>query len=87
MDSSQLKSWLVAILEGLVVHPEAITIKQTNDEMGVLYLVTVHRDDVGKVIGKQGKIADAIRTILRAVGQGSDIRASMKIDAPRESNS
>ena len=86
MNSSQLKDLLVAILKGLVIYPEAIDVKQSNDEMGVLYLVNVHRDDVGKVIGKQGKIADAIRTILRSAGQGSDIRASMKIDVPEKSN-
>ena len=78
----KVRTWLLQVLSGLVSHPDKIQIVRSDDEMGVKYTVTVHPEDRGKVIGKQGKIAQAIRTILRSAGFFAGMRASMIIDVP-----
>ena len=77
-----LQDWFHSILSGLVTSPEEISITVTNDEQGVLFTVKVAKEDVGKVIGKNGLIAQALRTILRSAGFKQDARVSMKVDAP-----
>jgi predicted RNA-binding protein YlqC (UPF0109 family) len=60
---------LHSIVEGLVEDKNNIVITEKEDETGAIILTfTVSKSDMGRVIGKQGKIAKAIRTILRAGG-------------------
>ncbi len=84
MDSQGLADWLAKIIEGLVNHPERIAINKSHDEMGVLYTVDVHPDDCGLIIGKEGHIANALRTVLRSAGRKVDVRASMRIQGMRD---
>lgn len=85
MDSDQLQEWLGNIIKGLVSVPDSVEVEKTTDEMGVLYTVRVAPEDRGKVIGKEGSIANAIRTVLRSAGRLIDVRASMKVDVPNSS--
>ena len=78
----QLTEWLTLVIGGLVSKPDEVKVSRINDEQGVLFTVTVAKEDVGKVIGKKGTIAQAIRTLLRSAGFLRDVRASMKVDAP-----
>jgi len=78
----QLKEWLIFLLEGMVDHTDSIQIDTTEDEMGVLFTIQVHPSDYGKIIGKNGIHATALRTIFRCAGAKLDIRAALKIDAP-----
>lgn len=82
MDSDKLQEWLVMIVKGLVSNPDSVVVEKTIDDMGVLYKVQVHEDDRGKVIGKEGSIGNAMRTLLRSAGRLGDIKASMQIDVP-----
>jgi len=77
-----MEGWLTSIIRGLVSKPDEVVITSTSDEQGVLFTVKVASDDNGKVIGKQGTIAEALRTITRSAGFLGNMRASMKIDAP-----
>ena len=55
------------MVKALVDHPEAVVVKQTaEDEDSVTIELSVAQEDMGKVIGKQGRIAKAIRTVVRA---------------------
>lgn len=56
------------ILQGIVSHPEALRIERRDDPDAIRLGVQVDPDDVGKVIGKQGRTINAIRTVLRAAG-------------------
>lgn len=56
------------VVKALVEHPEDVKIVRTVDEMGVLMNLDVHKDDMGKIIGREGNTAKAIRTLLRVVG-------------------
>ncbi len=54
------------IAQSLVVKPEAVDVRQTETEEGIVVELRVDPDDMGKVIGKQGRIAKAIRTVVKA---------------------
>ena len=64
----------------LVEKPDEIEVVKINDEQGVLYTVTVAENDRGRVIGRKGSIADAMRILIRSAGHINNIRASLKID-------
>ena len=56
------QQFLEYVIKALVEHPEDVKINRTVDEMGVLLMLSVNQDDMGKVIGKSGATAKAIRT-------------------------
>ena len=62
-----MKEILQTIILNLVDDKEAVEINEINGEKSVIYEVKVAEKDMGKVIGKQGKIANSIRTIMKAV--------------------
>ncbi len=76
------QQFLEYVIKGLVEHPESVVINRTVDEMGVLLTLTVHKDDMGKVVGREGATAKAIRTLLRVVGMKNDARVNLKINEP-----
>jgi len=76
------QQFLEYVIKALVDKPEDVKIDRTVDEMGVLLKLTVNRDDMGKVIGRSGATAKAIRTILRVVGMKNDARVNLKIEEP-----
>lgn len=86
------------IVKSLVGNPDAVEIKRTIDEKGVLLELTVDPEDLGRVIGKRGSGAQALRTLLRSLGTKNDARYNLKIvdngeprppreDRPQEENS
>ena len=70
------------VVRGLVDHPESVKINRTVDEMGVLLSLDVHPDDMGKIIGRSGNTAKAIRILLRVVGMKNNARVNLKINEP-----
>jgi hypothetical protein len=77
------QEFLNFVVKALVDHPEDVLITRTVDELGVLLTLTVHPDDMGKVIGRGGNIAtQAIRPLLRAVGLKHNARVNLKINEP-----
>ena len=69
-------------MKALVSYPDDVKIKRTVDEMGVLMSLDVHPDDMGKVIGRSGNTAKAIRILLRVVGMKNNARINLKINEP-----
>lgn len=67
------------IVKTIVGDPDAVSIKRTIDEKGVLLELTVDQQDLGRVIGKRGSGAQALRTLLRALGTKNDARYNLKI--------
>ena len=78
----QDQQFLEYVVKALVDHPEDVKINRVIDEMGVLLTLTVHSEDMGKVIGRSGATAKAIRTVLRVVGMKNDARVNLKIEEP-----
>ncbi len=77
-----MKELLISIAQGLVGEPEKVTVDvdDINEEGVVVYHLHVAQDDMGRVIGKQGRIAKAIRTVMRATANRSDSKISVEID-------
>ena len=76
------QEFLDYVVRGLVDHPESVKIRRTVDEMGVLLSLDVHPDDMGKIIGRSGNTAKAIRILLRVVGMKNNARVNLKINEP-----
>lgn len=76
------QEFLEYVVGSIVDKPEAVKINRTVDERGVLLELTVDPEDMGKIIGKAGATAKAIRTLLRVLGAKSDARFNLKITEP-----
>ncbi|MFA6251419.1 MAG: KH domain-containing protein [Candidatus Paceibacterota bacterium] len=76
------KAFLEYIVKALVDYPDDVKIDRTVDEMGVLITMTVNGADMGKIIGRQGNTAKAIRTLLRVIGMKNNARVNLKINEP-----
>lgn len=80
--------FLEQVVKSLVEKPDKVEINRTVDEMGVLLTLKVDQEDMGKIIGRDGNTAKAIRTLLRVVGMKNNARVNLKINEPdgREQN-
>jgi predicted RNA-binding protein YlqC (UPF0109 family) len=76
------KIFLEYVVKALVDNPNDVKIERTVDEMGVLITLTVNPADMGKIIGRMGNTAKAIRTLLRIIGMKNNARVNLKINEP-----
>ena len=74
-----MKDLLLYMAKSLVEHPEAVSVTQTQNEDGTLLELRVAPEDMGKVIGRQGRIAKEIRTIVKTVAQHNGQRVTVDI--------
>jgi len=75
-----MKEFIEFIARHLVDSPDSVSIEETHpDEKTIEFTLKVGADDVGKVIGKQGKTAQAMRTLLTAIAAKDGKRAMLKI--------
>lgn len=79
------KEFLEYVVKHLVDNPNDVKIDRTVDEMGVLITLTVNPADMGKIIGRMGNTAKAIRTLLRIIGMKNNARVNLKINEPEGS--
>lgn len=70
------------VVEALVDNPEKVKVERRVDEMGVLITLDVDASDMGKIIGRDGATAKALRTLLRVVGMKNNARVNLKINEP-----
>ena len=73
------------VVKAIVDNPSGVSTKRSVDEMGVLIELTVAAEDMGKIIGKEGRTAKAIRTLLRVFGAKNNSRINLKIVEPEGS--
>lgn len=76
------QEFVESVVKTLVENPDGVKVTRTVDEMGVLLELTVDKADMGVVIGKEGRTAKAIRTLLRVLGAKNDARVNLKIVDP-----
>lgn len=76
------QEFLEYVVKSLVDNPNDVKIVRTVDEMGVLLTLDVNPADMGKVIGRSGNTAKAIRTLLRVVGMKNNARVNLKVNEP-----
>ena len=70
---------LITIAKALVENKEAVSVTRADDDDAIVLSLSVDPDDKGRVIGKQGKIASAIRTVIKSASAQSDKRIVVKI--------
>ncbi len=77
-----MQELLITLAQGLVEDPTAVTVTvdDVNEEGIVVYHLHVAEGDMGRVIGKQGRIAKAIRTVMRAAASRNDQKVAVEID-------
>ncbi len=77
-----MKELLETVAKGLVEAPDAVevTVDEPNEDGVTVYHLHVGDDDMGRVIGKQGRIAKAIRTVMRAAAIRNDVKVQVDID-------
>jgi hypothetical protein len=79
------QNFLEYVVKALVDNPQDVKVDRKVDEMGVLITLDVNPADMGKIIGRQGNTAKAIRTLLRVVGMKNNARVNLKINEPEGS--
>jgi hypothetical protein len=67
------------IVKALVDNPEQVVVKQVEGETVIIFEVTVAQDDLGKIIGRQGRIANALRSIVKAAASRQGKKATVEI--------
>ena len=73
-----MKETLEVIVKNLVDSPEEVSINELDGEKSIVFEVKVAETDMGKVIGKQGKIAQSIRTVMKAVAGKKDKKVNVE---------
>ena len=76
------QEFLEYVVKALVDVPDAVKTERKVDEMGVLITLKVDPVDMGKIIGRAGQTAKAIRSLLRVVGIKNNARVNLKIEEP-----
>ncbi|MBV9349663.1 MAG: KH domain-containing protein [Patescibacteria group bacterium] len=79
---NQDQEFLEYVVKMLVDNPSDVKVARQVDEMGVLLTLDVNPADMGKVIGRSGNTAKAIRILLRVVGMKNNARVNLKINEP-----
>ena len=75
-----MKELVEVIAKALVDHPEEVVVTETEDEHTIVLNLQVAQDDMGKVIGKQGRIAKAIRVVMRSCAAQRNEKIMVEID-------
>ena len=74
-----MKAFLECAVKGLVDHPEEVTVTPVEHEGLTIYELRMNPDDVGKIIGKQGKTINTLRALLQTGSAKKGLRTSLEI--------
>lgn len=74
-----MKTLIETVVSALVDYPEDISISSKEEADKITYVLTVNKQDIGKVIGKQGRVAKAIRTVIYAAGSSQQKKIYLEI--------
>jgi hypothetical protein len=77
-----MKELIEYIAKSLVEHPEMVQVSEFESGTRVRIQLTVSKDDMGRVIGKSGKVANSIRTLLRVAAEREGKQASLDVVEP-----
>jgi predicted RNA-binding protein YlqC (UPF0109 family) len=81
--AAPLREVVEHLVAGIVEHPDDVTVRAKNTRRGDLFEVRVHPSDLGKVIGRQGRTATAIRTVASAIAGSGGARIDF-VDVDRQ---
>ena len=75
-----MKELVEVLAKSLVDYPEQVTVTETEQDNEILLVLKVASDDMGKVIGKQGRIAKAIRAMVKAAASRTDKKVIVELE-------
>ena len=78
-EMADLKETLTGIAKAIVDNPEEVTVVESTDDNSIDLVLSVAPDDMGMVIGRHGRIAKAIRTVMKAAATGSGKKINVEI--------
>jgi predicted RNA-binding protein YlqC (UPF0109 family) len=78
-DEARLIELVGYLVQGLVTHPEEVEVEEFFDELGTVYGVHVHPDDIGRVIGKEGRVASALRHTVKAAATKTGAHVTVEV--------
>jgi predicted RNA-binding protein YlqC (UPF0109 family) len=67
------------LVQGIVSNPDDVEVEEFFDDIGVVYGIRVHPDDVGRVIGKEGRVANALRQVVKAAATKTGERVTVEV--------
>jgi hypothetical protein len=79
------KDFIEHVVKLIVEDPDAVKVIRAVDEMGVLVTLQVAKEDMGKIIGKNGQTAKSLRILLRVIGSKNNARVNLRIVEPEGS--
>lgn len=74
-----MRELVLDIAKALVDNPDEVRVEETKEKDEIILKLKVSDDDMGKVIGKQGRIAKAIRTVVRSAANRENVKVSLEI--------
>ncbi|KMY49423.1 KH domain-containing protein [Peribacillus loiseleuriae] len=74
-----MKDLIETIVSALVDYPDDIQVMSREEDDRILYTLSVHKEDMGKIIGKQGRVAKAIRSVVYAAGSSQHKKIYLEI--------
>lgn len=86
-DEARLIELVGYLVQGIVAHPDEVEVEEFLDDIGSVYGVRVHGDDIGRVIGKDGRVANALRQVVKAAATKNGAHVTVEImtdDEPHE---
>lgn len=79
---SPARDFIEFVVKSIVSDPDSVSVEQTEDSLGILITLKVSSADMGKIIGKGGQTAKALRVLLRMMGAKNEARYNLKIVEP-----
>lgn len=76
------RDFIEHVVKQIVDNPDEVNVTRAVDEMGVLITLQVAKEDMGKIIGKSGQTAKALRILLRVIGSKNNARVNLRIIEP-----
>lgn len=75
-----MRELVETIAKALVDSPDQVVVTEKKSDKGILITLTVAKEDIGKVIGKQGRVANAIRAVVRAASMRDGVHVMVDIE-------
>lgn len=84
LTGNSARDFVEYIVRAIVNSPDEVEVTQSVDDLGILITLKVNKEDMGKIIGKDGQTAKSLRVLLRMMGAKMDARMNLKIVEPEE---
>ncbi len=78
-DEARLIELVGYLVQGIVAHPEEVEVEEFFDDAGTVYGVRVHPDDIGRVIGREGRVASALRLLVKAAAAKTNRHVTVEV--------